>query len=623
MAKPQVKYIPRFSGGINRYGRVDTIQDMEMYQAKNFRFFQDALVLSTGYEHLTAPISTGAVSDVEEFTRLVYEFELSDGTTELLLITNYALYKYDNVSSWDQVRTSTSEDFTTNYAVNNKLTDAGHSLSNDDLIKLTSDDTLPTGLSEDVIYYVINAGANDFEVALTSGGVAVALTSNGVGTHTYHPCFNGLDARAVIADTWTPLDAVVFTNGVDPVWIYTDDGGGYEVRPLGGLTSGDSIAGLVATAVSTCRALVVWNTRLWLLYTTEGSDILPQQIRWCSVADIEDWDNTAPSDGGYERLADKDDAILGAYRLAKNLVVYRDGSIVVGQWVGTTSRTVRFDEAISDEGPLGPNAVAVTKDFHFFFGRYNAYTYKGGTALTEVGDNIRSLVYGASGIMRLDKRTDITSLSISSTREIWTSILVAKSYDSVGSPTSYKSVVLIYNLKEKSWTLREFDDVDGDTRIVNMAEARFLTALLWNQMTFTWQEAGELRWNSQIFATDFPGILLCSKHDVFNFDFVLAQDEGEDIPFEFISKAFTTEGGYFRSNHVELQHSGGGATLSYSTDYGTTFTTIGTLSASSAIRREKLFLNVSSEAIQFKLTGTGGGFKLQSFKLDFTLDSEF
>jgi hypothetical protein len=41
----------------------------------------------------------------------------------------------------------------------------------------------PAGLDTETVYHVVNKTANDFEVALTSGGAAVSLTDDGTGTH--------------------------------------------------------------------------------------------------------------------------------------------------------------------------------------------------------------------------------------------------------------------------------------------------------------------------------------------------------------------------------------------------------------------------------------------------------
>jgi hypothetical protein len=58
-----------------------------------------------------------------------------------------------------------------------------HGLSNGTMIKFTSSTTLPAPLSSSTVYYALVVNANFFQVALTSGGAAIDLTTQGVGTH--------------------------------------------------------------------------------------------------------------------------------------------------------------------------------------------------------------------------------------------------------------------------------------------------------------------------------------------------------------------------------------------------------------------------------------------------------
>ena len=75
--------------------------------------------------------------------------------------------------------------FTTDFATDDKLDITSHGFSNDDRIMVTSSSQdLPAGLSSGIVYYVINATTNDFELSLTSSGSIVELTDNGTGTHT-------------------------------------------------------------------------------------------------------------------------------------------------------------------------------------------------------------------------------------------------------------------------------------------------------------------------------------------------------------------------------------------------------------------------------------------------------
>lgn len=55
--------------------------------------------------------------------------------------------------------------------------------ANDDVIYLSSTITLPTPLSSNQAYYVVNASGNTFQVSLTQGGAAIDITDSGSGVH--------------------------------------------------------------------------------------------------------------------------------------------------------------------------------------------------------------------------------------------------------------------------------------------------------------------------------------------------------------------------------------------------------------------------------------------------------
>jgi len=61
----------------------------------------------------------------------------------------------------------------------------GHPFSNGEKVTVSSTGALPLGLSQGlIVYFVINANANDLQLSLTSGGAAVDIQDNGSGTHT-------------------------------------------------------------------------------------------------------------------------------------------------------------------------------------------------------------------------------------------------------------------------------------------------------------------------------------------------------------------------------------------------------------------------------------------------------
>lgn len=64
------------------------------------------------------------------------------------------------------------------------LTVTAHGCANNDFVQFTTSGTLPAPLALATNYYVINKTTNTFQVALTSGGSAIDITTAGSGTQT-------------------------------------------------------------------------------------------------------------------------------------------------------------------------------------------------------------------------------------------------------------------------------------------------------------------------------------------------------------------------------------------------------------------------------------------------------
>jgi microcystin-dependent protein len=84
--------------------------------------------------------------------------------------------------------------FTVTIASPGDFTLNGHGLVAGDAVYLTTTGALPTGLSQNTIYYVISAGltANNFELSTSRGGSAINTSVSQSGTHTLRYCPFGL-----------------------------------------------------------------------------------------------------------------------------------------------------------------------------------------------------------------------------------------------------------------------------------------------------------------------------------------------------------------------------------------------------------------------------------------------
>ena len=124
----------------------------------NFEFASD---IASG-ESISSVVST-AVSPTGELTAVAVE---GTTTAQVTLGSGLAETAFTGASSTDT------------------LTATGHSLSNNHPVHVLEDDaeSLPGGLDTEEQYYVVNAAANTLQLALTPGGSAVSLRSDGQGT---------------------------------------------------------------------------------------------------------------------------------------------------------------------------------------------------------------------------------------------------------------------------------------------------------------------------------------------------------------------------------------------------------------------------------------------------------
>jgi hypothetical protein len=86
------------------------------------------------------------------------------------------------------------------------ITRSSHGLTNGSLVYFTTTGALPTGLSPNVNYYVINSAANTFNVSLTLGGTAINTSGTQSGTHALYretaPTTRPDGTSLVAGDVW-------------------------------------------------------------------------------------------------------------------------------------------------------------------------------------------------------------------------------------------------------------------------------------------------------------------------------------------------------------------------------------------------------------------------------------
>lgn len=94
----------------------------------------------------------------------------------------------------------------------NTITSVGHTLANTDRVFVCNimGTTIPVGLAEGTLYFVVGSATDTFQVSLTSGGAAVDITGSGGGEVAFFHCIPELFSSAgslTVASGSLSLDA--------------------------------------------------------------------------------------------------------------------------------------------------------------------------------------------------------------------------------------------------------------------------------------------------------------------------------------------------------------------------------------------------------------------------------
>jgi hypothetical protein len=92
------------------------------------------------------------------------------------------------------------------------FTDASHGLSDGDAVLVTNTGgALPSGLSEQTRYFIVNSTTNTFQLAIEPSGTAVSISDDGTGTQNWHASLKP-DGTGATEATYTNYARVAVTN---------------------------------------------------------------------------------------------------------------------------------------------------------------------------------------------------------------------------------------------------------------------------------------------------------------------------------------------------------------------------------------------------------------------------
>lgn len=141
------------------------------YKYDNSSAFSSVYANNIEYETRTGETSKRTRWDYAVYKNVIY---MGDG------VNPYSSYDWTTYTRiWITTVWTTTVDYTTD-----TITLTAHWMSNNDEVYITSSGTMPAGITQYQVYYVVWVTTNTFQISVDKWGTAVNFTSNGTGTIT-------------------------------------------------------------------------------------------------------------------------------------------------------------------------------------------------------------------------------------------------------------------------------------------------------------------------------------------------------------------------------------------------------------------------------------------------------
>jgi len=566
----QDQTIPALVDGFTTEFRPDVIKDGNLTRADNVFYDKAWVKVDTGFATFQGT--------VEGIPRLTYQFFKTNGTSELILITDATVYKQVS-DTWHYVaglgNTTAASGEPAEEDEIDVVDETGFSV--DDLIGIILDD----GTQHQTTCTAVAANTVTIDDAIPAGrtvplGYAVVAAPN----------LSGVATDQISIATLPGQDWVVFANGQDNVQRY--DG-----------TDCIDVPNLPSSGNTQCKVVALFHNHLLLINTAEGGTAYPQRIRWSDTGDPENW---TTGNASYVDLLDSEDFLTAASPLGPHMILYKDRSIIRQEYVGEADRLFNFETMVQGEGALAQDAVSNLGDFHLFVGQSNIYKYRGSFDIEPTGDEIYTELFSISGNLDPTHKGKTFVIYVEEVDEVWVF------FTSTGD--SYPRTIAKYKQGTGAWAFRHLP-----LDIVGFGFWQKDTSVPWSSMVGSWEEQNTV-WNAHAFLANSPTTLLCgvSPKQVYEFDYIQTTDNGTTIDFTLDTKDFTDPGYKLLIDNVQMATKGA-FTLMYSEDQGDTWTTYDTVDQST-YQRITLWTQFEAERVRWRITGSQAGFRLGWFKFE-------
>jgi hypothetical protein len=365
-------------------------------------------------------------------------------------------------------------------------------------------------------------------------------------------------------DTAVAENTLVGTNYHNTLWKYVD---------------GDAGRSVLSASAPVCKFLEYLSPYLVAGYVTGGTNY-HLKVQWTDTGDITDW-NTG--NAGSALLAHDPDPLRGLLNLNEYQAAYKKNAIYLGRKVDT-SDVIKWDLVEVGTGLMNHRCVIEHQGLHYFMGM-NDFRVFNGVRSQSIGGPVRDRVFRQRNP---DQDTAHWALHAKDYDEIWFFVVM-------GSDT-YPANVYKYNYRNNFW----YEDTAPSYRH-GVEWFRQASVTIDDLVGTIDAQAGII--DDYLSTTNSPTYVFGdnSGQTIYG-DRSVSNDNGVAIDgrFETIDFVGETFERYKRWLQFDFWGKGNEVTVSYSTDEGSTWTSLGATTLTGTWTPYRLYFDVYSEKIRFR-----------------------
>jgi len=339
--------------------------------------------------------------------------------------------------------------------------------------------------------------------------------------------------------------------------------------------------------------IVRWfKDRLWLLGTYEGGAWQEQRIRFSDIGDVQTF-----SAAHFVDLMETPGRMVAAEELGPALIIYKEDGIVSVNHVGGEN-PFTFPVIVEGLGALSAHCVTRVRGLHYFLGTdYNVYQYDGTYEPKAVGDVIRDHLKS-----HITPETENRAFSFPVENLQWYCLCVPET-------RSYPNALYIYDYRHSTWTYAPFPS-DSGLAITSAGVFKSESYTAWEDLPvdkawsdypigFTWDDFGHEKGQRQIIMGDDTG-------KVSVFDMSNVNDRTAAIEGSFTTKEIIPHQDYLRNYktyyEVFFEARGDNLLVEYSTNGGSTWTTLGTQTMTDSFTEYRMPCIITARRFQLRFS---------------------